>query len=107
MKKSPKNFVILCLLNFILWTIIALITVPTIVGYTNPTDASAAMALGFAAGLFGIGGGIAVGLTGSAAISALTEKPEAFVKSFLIVTLAEGVAIYGLLLGIMVFSGLG
>ena len=106
MKKSPKNFVILCLLNFVLWTIVALISVPTIVGYTV-SDANAATALGIAAGLFGIGGGIAVALTGSAAISAITEKPEAFVKSFLIVTLAEGVAIYGLLLGIMVFSGLG
>ena len=40
---------------------------------------------------------------GSAAISALAEKPETFFRSFLIVALAEALAIYGLIMGILLW----
>jgi V/A-type H+-transporting ATPase subunit K len=57
---------------------------------------------GLALGLAGIGAGIAVGLAGAAAISAFTEKPEVFGRSFLIVVLGEGIAIYGVAIAILV-----
>ncbi|MDT7894674.1 MAG: ATP synthase subunit C [Desulfurococcales archaeon] len=57
---------------------------------------------GLALGLAGIGAGIAVGLAGAAAISAFTEKPEVFGRSFLIVVLGEGIAIYGIAIAILV-----
>ena len=41
-----------------------------------------------------------------AAVSALTEKPETFGKSFLFIVFAEAVAIYGLVLGFLVYFGL-
>ncbi|MDD1778386.1 MAG: ATP synthase subunit C [Candidatus Helarchaeota archaeon] len=107
MEKSPKNFVLLCTLFFVACTIIALITIPEIIAYTNIEDSNAATALAIAAGVFGAGGGIGVGMAGSAAISAITEKPEVFIRAFMIVSLAEAVAIYGLLLGIMVFGKIG
>ena len=106
MKKSPKNFVLLCLLNFVIWTIIAFITVPHIFAYTNPEDSNVALALSIAVAVFGGAGGLAIAKTGAAAISALAEKPEVFIRAFMIVSLAEAVCIYGLLLGIMLFSGL-
>ncbi len=56
---------------------------------------------GLALGLAGIGAGIAVGLAGAAAISAFTEKPEVFGRSFLIVMLGEGIAIYGIAIAIL------
>mgnify|MGYP000452576123 CR=1 FL=1 len=56
---------------------------------------------GLALGLAGIGAGIAVGLAGAAAISAFTEKPEVFGRSFLIVVLGEGIAIYGIAIAIL------
>ncbi|MEM1610596.1 MAG: V-type ATP synthase subunit K [Sulfolobales archaeon] len=57
---------------------------------------------GLALGLAGVGAGIAVGLAGAAAISAFTEKPEVFGRSFLIVVLGEGIAIYGIAIAILV-----
>jgi V/A-type H+-transporting ATPase subunit K len=107
MKRTPKNFILLNVLTVVLVIIIALITVPRILAYTTPEDSNVAIALGIASGIFGGAGGLAVGITGSAAISALTEKPEVFIRAFMIVSLAEAVAIYGLLLGILVIGGMG
>ncbi|HTS15272.1 MAG TPA: ATP synthase subunit C, partial [Candidatus Sulfotelmatobacter sp.] len=42
-----------------------------------------------------IGAGIAVAYTGSAALAAMSERPEMFGRSMVIVGLAEGIAIYG------------
>lgn len=66
-------------------------------GAPNYRELSIALAVGLPA----IGGGIAVGYTGSSAISALTEKPELFGNIIIIVALAEGIAIYGLLVAIL------
>ncbi|MEX0568421.1 MAG: ATP synthase subunit C [Candidatus Njordarchaeota archaeon] len=44
----------------------------------------------------------AVAKTGSAAIGALSERPELFGKTIAIVGLAEGIAIYGLLVAILI-----
>jgi len=104
MKKSPRNFLLLCVLFFGICTIVALITIPAIFAYDKFEDSNVAIILAIAAGLFGVGGGIGVAMAGSAAISALTERPEVFIRAFMIVSLAEAVAIYGLLLGIMVFG---
>ena len=61
-----------------------------------------AIAAGLSIGLGSIGAGIAVGRTGSAAIGAISEKPEVFGKSIVFVGLSEGIAIYGLLIAILV-----
>jgi V/A-type H+/Na+-transporting ATPase subunit K len=62
-----------------------------------------AIAAALAIGLPGLGAGIAISSAGSAAISALAEKPETFFRSFLIVALAEALAIYGLIMGILLW----
>lgn len=45
----------------------------------------------------------ALAKSGSAAISSLVEKPEAFFKAFLVVTLCEAIAIYGLIIAILLW----
>ncbi len=62
-----------------------------------------AFAAGLAIGLSSLGAGLAISAVGSAAISALAEKPETFFRSFLIVALAEALAIYGLIMGILLW----
>ncbi len=62
-----------------------------------------AFAAALAIGLPGLGAGLAISAAGSAAISALAEKPETFFRSFLIVALAEALAIYGLIMGILLW----
>ena len=59
-----------------------------------------------AVGLSGIGGGIAVGASASAALGAISENDSIFGKSLIFVGLAEGIALYGLLIAFMIISSL-
>ena len=54
-----------------------------------------------AVGLSGIGGGIAVSSSASAALGAISENDSMFGKSLIFVGLAEGVALYGLIIGLV------
>ncbi len=70
-----------------------------------------ALAWGFlgaalATGLAALGAGIAVANVGAAAIGAMAEKPEIFGRVLIIVGLAEGIAIYGLITSILILNRL-
>lgn len=65
-------------------------------------DPYAKLAAGISMGLGSIGAGIAVSGTGAAAVGAVAEKPEAFGLSLVFVGLAEGIAIYGLIIAFLV-----
>jgi V/A-type H+/Na+-transporting ATPase subunit K len=69
---------------------------------TVATDPYASIAAGISTGLAALGAGVAVSGTGAAAIGAIAEKPEMFGRSLIFVGLAEGVAIYGLLIAFLV-----
>ncbi|MFN4244559.1 MAG: ATP synthase subunit C [Brevinematia bacterium] len=58
----------------------------------------AALAVGLAA----IGAGIAVGPIGVSAISVISEKPEMFGTSLIFIGLAEGIAIYGIAIAVLI-----
>ena len=64
------------------------------------------IASALAVGLSGIGGGIAVGASASAALGALSENDSILGKSLIYVGLAEGVALYGLLIAFMILTKL-
>ncbi|MEY9951615.1 ATP synthase subunit C [Leifsonia sp. EB34] len=51
-----------------------------------------------------IGAAIAVAYTGSAALAAISERPEMFGRAMVIVGLAEGIAIYGLIIAIIIIG---
>ena len=51
-----------------------------------------------------IGAGVAVAYTGAAALAAMSERPELFGRAMVIVGLAEGIAIYGLIIGIILIG---
>ena len=68
-------------------------------------DPYASLAAGISTGLAALGAGVAVSGTGAAAIGAIAEKPEALGRSLIFVGLAEGVAIYGLLIAFLVLFG--
>ncbi len=66
---------------------------------------------GFAAAAFSaaigcVGAGIAVAYVGSAALGAMGEKPELATRALIYVGLAEGIAIYGLIIAIMILMRL-
>jgi V/A-type H+-transporting ATPase subunit K len=56
--------------------------------------------------LAALGAGFAVGKVGTAAIGALAEKPELFGRLLIFVGLAEGIAIYGLIVSILILNRL-
>ncbi|MGI9262150.1 MAG: ATP synthase subunit C [Woeseiaceae bacterium] len=64
------------------------------------------MAAALATGLSALAAGIAVGGVGAAAIGAIAEKPELFGRTLVFVGLAEGIAIYGLIISIMILNRL-
>ncbi len=59
------------------------------------------------AGLAALGAGYAVAQVGTAALGALAEKPDLFGKVLVMVGLAEGIAIYGLIVAILILNRLG
>jgi len=59
-----------------------------------------------ATGLSSLGAGFAVAKVGAAAVGALAEKPELFARLLIFVGLAEGIAIYGLIVSILIMNRL-
>jgi V/A-type H+-transporting ATPase subunit K len=51
-----------------------------------------------------LGAGYAVAAVGSAAVGSIAEKPEVFGRALLFVGLAEGVAIYGLIIAFIILG---
>ena len=51
-----------------------------------------------------IGAAIAVAYTGAAALAAMSERPEIFGRAMVVVGLAEGIAIYGLIIAIILIG---
>lgn len=64
-------------------------------------------AAALAVGLSGLAGGKAVSSTASAAIGALTENEGTFGKALVFVGMAEGIALYGMLVAFIIVSNLG
>jgi V/A-type H+-transporting ATPase subunit K len=67
-------------------------------------QSSAFIGAGIAVGASSIGAGVAVAYTGSAALAAISEKPEVFGRAMVVVGLAEGIAIYGLIVAVILIG---
>ena len=64
----------------------------------------AILGVGIPTGLSTIGAGIAVGPIGAASLAAITEKPETLGRTLIYLGLAEGIAIYGLVISILLLN---
>lgn len=60
--------------------------------------------IGLPTALSTIAAGIAVGPIGAASLAAVSEKPEMFGRTLVYLGLAEGIAIYGLVLSILLLN---
>lgn len=79
------------------------------VAHAAGTEASSGLgfiAAGLSTGLAAIGAGYAVGSVGSSALGAVSEDPKILGKTLIFVGLAEGIAIYGLIISIMILGRL-
>ena len=115
MKPRPGLFVFMTLFAALAAIVAtALLVLP--VAYSAEPPASAAMpadvwswglfSAALATGLSSLGAGFAVARLGAAAVGALAEKPELFGRLLILVGLAEGIAIYGLIVSILILNRL-
>ena len=64
------------------------------------------VAAALATGLSAIGAAYAVASVGAAAVGALAERPELFGRVVILVGLAEGIAIYGVIVSVLILNRL-
>lgn len=89
-----------------------LVLVPDIVhAATSQAEVAVGNGLGFIAaglstGMAAIGAGYAVGAVGSSALGAVSEDEKILGKTLIFVGLAEGIAIYGLIISILILGKL-
>lgn len=78
----------------------------TVVAQDSGSGASSAALIGAAISVAAasLGAAAAVAYTGAAALAALSERPELFGRAIVIVGLAEGIAIYGLVVAIILIG---
>ena len=89
---------------------LTLVFLPLVLSASETTisdEGVAYLAAALAVGLSTIAGGIAVGLVGAAAMGAVGERPEISGKALIFLGLAEGIAIYGLIIAIMILGKVG
>ena len=86
--------------------IISLLVLPTLL-FADENDGWAYIAAALSVGLACIAAGIAVGLVGASAMGSMGEKPEISGKALIFLGLAEGIAIYGLIVSIMILGKVG
>jgi V/A-type H+-transporting ATPase subunit K len=116
LRRHPWTAVPLTVLNVVLLTagialLIAIVTAdwgfaagrPEVTTTAQATAANGSALLGAAIAVAGsaIGAGIAVAYTGAAALAAMSERPELFGRAMVVVGLAEGIAIYGLIVALI------
>jgi V/A-type H+-transporting ATPase subunit K len=68
------------------------------------TNGMALLAASIAIAGSALGAAIAVAYTGAAALAAMSERPELFGRAMVIVGLAEGIAIYGLIVAVILIG---
>ena len=73
-------------------------------GASDMATAAAFIGAALVTGLGAIGTGIAVSHTAAAAIGAISENENNFGKAMIFVAMAEGIAIYGLLISFMILG---
>jgi len=73
-------------------------------GVSDLALAAAFIGAGLVTGLCSIGTGIAVSSAAAAAIGAISENENNFGKAMIFVAMAEGIAIYGLLISFMILG---
>jgi len=73
-------------------------------GTTAAASTAKYLAAAAAVGLACIGGGLAVGQIGAAAMAAMSENPELSGKALPYVGLAEGICLWGFIVALMILS---
>ena len=106
---TQRKLALICV--FVFQVMAAIFLIPGLIGAADVAQAAGKdmaglgyIGAGLAVGLACIGSSYAVGRIGSAGIGAVTEKPELMGKTLVFLGLAEGIAIYGLIIAVMILN---
>jgi V/A-type H+-transporting ATPase subunit K len=108
--KSRMRTVLRCnLFVFVAMMIVAVTILVPNIAHAVTEGQTASSGIGFIAaalctGIATLGAGYAVGAVGSAALGAVSEDPGILGKTLIFVGLAEGIAIYGLIISIIILG---
>ena len=107
---NRRTLLVFLLLPIVLVPIIGFAAAYTVTTVQNETTTGGtydrvaiAISAALSVGLATVAAALAISAVGGAAVSALAEKPETFFRAFLVVALAEALAIYGLIMGILLW----
>ncbi|HRX25565.1 MAG TPA: ATP synthase subunit C [Aminivibrio sp.] len=111
--RSPRAVLgsVLAVLAVLLGAGLVLTLLPVPSAAAETTAASAASGLGFlgaslATGLACLGAGLAVAVVGAAALGVVGEKPSMLGTTLIYLGLAEGIAIYGVIVSLLILGKL-
>ncbi len=111
--RSPRAVLggVLAVLAVLLAAVLVLTLLPAPSAAAEATAASAASGLGFlgaslATGLACLGAGIAGAVVGAAALGVVGEKPSMLGTTLIYLGLAEGIAIYGVIVSLLILGKL-
>ena len=109
-KRYKKSLIANC---FMFFGVLLVATVVSFAGTASVQAAADGLATGLGylgaalvTGISGLGSGIAVASSASAALGALSEDGSLFGKSIIFVAMAEGIALYGLIISFMILGKL-
>ena len=71
---------------------------------SSSSSSAAVIGAAIAVAASSLGAALAVAYTGSAALAAVSERPELFGRALVVVGLAEGIAIYGLIVAVILIG---
>jgi V/A-type H+-transporting ATPase subunit K len=97
-------FSTIILANILMYSHTVYAATGTAAAAATSTDGWQLIAAALSTGLSCIGGGIAVASAASAALGAISEDSSIMGKSLIFVALAEGIALYGLIISFMILS---
>jgi V/A-type H+/Na+-transporting ATPase subunit K len=124
-KSLKKKIVISVMITVVVMAVSFMVNVPNLFAQEKPAEGTAVaaqdtsvqalaikgevskfalIAAALAFGLGAVGAGIAVGNVGSAAMGAIGEKPEIAGQAIIFVALAEGLAIFGFIVAILILG---
>jgi V/A-type H+-transporting ATPase subunit K len=91
------------------------ITISTVIASPQETqgitqnDAVAGLGIGagLAIGLAGLGAGLGLGTASSAAIGAISERPEVFGRTIIFVAFIEGIGVFGFVIAFLLYLSIG
>jgi V/A-type H+-transporting ATPase subunit K len=97
--------------RFVTLALLLVAAAPVVFAQSSAAEAAAApgsvikyIAAALAVGMATLGGGIAVGQIGAAAMAAMSENPELSGRALPFVGLAEGICLWGFIVALMILS---